>query len=369
MAFDRLAERIGEETRKIGIPAWGVVVYKEHRELFRHVSGHRDYEGREPLTDDTVFWLYSLTKVATCAAAMQLVERGALSLQDEVSRWLPAFANMRVRDGSAVRPARAPLRVIDLITMRGGLDYSAEGLEGRTAGPEATNEAIIDAIAKRPLQFDPGERYLYSLCHDVLAGVIAKAGGMPYAEWLRTQLFEPLGMGETRFVGHSSQRAPFCAQYMYENGAVRRHTMENHLVFSPEYTSGGAGLTTTLRDYVRLLDALACGGVGESGARVLREESVYDMAKQRLTPEQLEAFGAWRPGYGYGLGVRTRLKDEHNPKGFVEFGWDGAAGAYGLCDLGNHLSVLYLQHVRNCGPAYDELHPLLRDLVYEAVGL
>lgn len=369
MDRDLVVRRIDAICRDIGIPAWGVVVTRDHEELLRHTSGYADFDRTRPYTDDCYCWLFSLTKVATCTAAMQLVERGVIRFEDAVADYLPAFSDMKVLDGGKLRPAKRPITVLDLFTMRSGLDYELDSLVGAT-GADATNLAIISNIARRPLLFDPGERFLYSLSHDVLAGVIEVASGMPYDEWLQRDLFDPLGMTETGFIASYRECSPFLAQYIYEGGKAAPYTMENNYVLSPAYRSGGAGLATTLRDYIKLLDALANEGMGATGRRVLTPESVRAIAQNRLTDEQTREMLAWRHDYGYGLGMRTRMPcDASNPRHYVEFGWDGAAGAYGMADTTNRLSVLYLQHVRGCEPAYSVLHYAIRDAVYESLGL
>ena len=369
MGLETVIESIEKIAGDIGVPAWGIVIRQEHRELCRHTEGFADHKGVTPFTDRHVCWLYSLTKLATCASAMRLVELGKLRLEDKVADYLPAFAKPQVLENGVLRPAKRELTVLDLLTMRGGYDYDGSILE-ELAKTETGNDVIINAIAGKPLLFDPGEQFQYSLCHDVLGGVIAAASGMPFRDWMRVALFEPLGMTETAFIASYRERSPFCAQYISDNGHIVPDAMENHFVFTPEYCSGGAGLSTTMRDYDKLIDALANEGVGANGARILNADTIRLMAQNQLTPQQTQAFGQWRPGYGYGLGVRTRLQDRaQNPGGFVEFGWDGAAGAYALADITNHISILYMQHVRNCGRAYDELHPAIRDAVYQALGL
>lgn len=360
-----LIERIEECTRRIGIPAWGIVVCQEHRELLRYTSGFADVRKTVPFTAHHVCWLYSLTKLATCTAAVRLIEDGKLSLDDEVSKYLPAFRNPMVVEHGRLRAANRPITVLDLFTMRAGLNYDLDGLYSEA-------DSDLDTIAKlaaRPLDFDPGERFQYSLCHDMLAGVIAVAAQMPYPEWLQQALFAPLDMNDTRFIASAKEREPFCAQYLYANGTAVPCDMENKYVLSKRYHSGGAGLTTTLEDYHKLVDALANDGIGANGAQILKPQSIRMLCQNRLSPEQTAVMLAWRPDYGYGLGVRTRVQDASNPRHYVEFGWDGAAGGFALADTTNRLSLLYLQHVLDCEPAFSELHHLLRDTMYEALGL
>lgn len=361
-----IIDRLQAATKQFGIPAWGVAVLKQHRQLLLHTHGMRDAAQTIPAAADDRYWLYSLTKLSTCTAAMQLMEQGLLQLDTPVGDLLPAFARLSVRENGWLRPAATPLRVIDLMTMRGGYDYDTSMLEGRSG----SNAEFIDRIAQKPLCFDPGTHFQYSLCHDVLAGVVAAASGMPYADYLQRKVFAPLGMTKTGFYARHTDIPQFSAQYrMQQDGTVALCEQDNNYVFSPQYTSGGAGLVSTLTDYSRLVDALANGGMGANGTRILREDTVRLMATDRLSKAQYTEFTHTRYGYGYGLGVRVRRLDDSNPGKYVEFGWDGAAGAYAMCDLSNRLAVVYVQHVRNCMPAYDVIHPLLRDSVYEAMGL
>lgn len=366
MNNEMILEKIRPLTQKYGIPAWGLIIYQDQQEVCRYVSGFRDYEKSQPATAQDMCWLFSLTKLATCTAAMQLIERGKLGLNDRVSDYLPAYKNLNVLDHNTLRKPLTELTVIDLMTMRGGFDYELNGLcEGK--GSLATNDDVLSTIAKRPLSFDPGTQFQYSLCHDVLAGVIAAASGIGYAQWLKREIFAPLGMTKTRFAASKEELSPFSDQYIYENDKILPYDVPNCYVISPQYHSGGAGLASALDDYILLINALANGGLGANGNRILSEQSVRDMATNRLEGDMIKQMGQWRFGYGYGLGVRTRMQDENNPDHIVEFGWDGAAGSYAICDLTNHVAVLYMQHVRSCAPASDVIHIAIRDAVLAAL--
>jgi CubicO group peptidase (beta-lactamase class C family) len=159
------------------------------------------------------------------------------------------------------------------------------------------------------------------------------------------------------------------AQYMqdFNTGVIAPHS-GNIFRLSDEYESGGAGLTCTVDAYSMVLDALANDGVGATGARIITPESIRIMSKNWLNNQQLDDFKkSGKVGYGYGLGVRTLIDGSVSKSPVGEFGWDGAAGAYALIDPVNHISIFYAHEILGMITAYSEIHPSVRDLVYEAV--
>ncbi len=360
----------------VGVPGCDLAVYRDHEPLFRHRAGHRDAALTEPVRGDETYNLYSATKVFTTCAAMQLIERGALSLDDAVSAYLPAYANLTVKDGDSVRPAQRIMTIRHLMSMQGGLDYELESpaiLDAlRQFGPEATTRELMDAKAKEPLSFEPGENFLYSLCHDVLAAVIEVASGLRFSEYLRQNIFDPLGLETVTFRPTPAIEARMAQQYQFSDEEQRPVPMpkaSNNYRLSPNYESGGAGLIADVKDYITFVDALACGGVGANGARILSPEMIQLWSANQLGPTSRASFDEWqRLGYSYALGVRTRVSTAVGGRGQIgEFGWDGAAGAWTMIDPINRLSAFYAMHVRNFGYCYDVIHPKIRDLIYEAV--
>ena len=168
---------------------------------------------------------------------------------------------------------------------------------------------------------------------------------------MRKNIFEPLAMKNTFFgVPEDEEKLEkMAARYTYENGKPKRLNLECAYNLSKEYQSGGAGLTSCTEDYALFLDAFACGGIGKNGNRILMHETVNLMKTNHLQGRQCEDFNQLRPGYGYGLGVRTHINKEESkslsPLG--EFGWDGAAGAFSMVDTENKLSLTYFQHIHD----------------------
>jgi len=368
--FDALTKYM-DSLGAVGVPGCDLAVYRNHEPVYRHMAGHRDVAGREPVQGDELYWLYSCTKVFTTCAAMQLIERGALNPDDPVSDYLPAYGHLTVREGDSVRPARRVMTVRHLMSMQSGLDYDMT-TPGPTAvlaetGGQANTRQLVDARARDPLCFEPGTDFLYSLSHDVLAAVIEVAAGMRFSDCLRRNIFEPLGLKDTGFFPTAAEAARLCAQYEFDDATGKPApcpTGANSYRFSPNYESGGAGLFSRVADCIALADTLACGG----GA-LLSPEMIQLWSANQLGPKGRASFDEWqRLGYSYALGVRTRVDTSVGGRGQIgEFGWDGAAGAWMMIDPINHLSAFFAMHVRSWPYVYDVIHPTLRDLIYGAV--
>ena len=307
---------------------------------------------------------------------MQLIERGVLSLDDPVSAYLPAYAHLTVKDGGAVRPARRAMTIRHLMSMQGGMDYDMASPSFLAlideVGPTASTCQLVDAKAKDPLEFEPGTNFLYSVCHDVLAAVIEVASGKRFSEYLKENIFDPLGLETVTFKPTDAVMARMAQQYEFSDELKKPVPMpndSNNYRLTPNYESGGAGLIADVADYIAFADALACGGVGKGGARILSPEMIQLWSANQLGPKGRASFDEWqRLGYSYALGVRTRVSTAVGGRGQIgEFGWDGAAGAWTMIDPVNHISAFYAMHVRNFGYCYDVIHPKIRDLIYEAV--
>ena len=360
----------------LGVPGCDLAVYRDHEMIYRRMAGCRDEAGREPMRGDETYCLYSCTKVFTTCAAMQLIERGLLHLDDPVSRYLPAYAEMQVREGDALRPARREMTIRHIMSMQSGMTYDLATPEIKKAleetGGLADTRRLVDAKALDPLNFDPGEDFLYSASHDVLAAVIEVISGQRFSEYLEEHIFAPLGIRGMSFSVKDLSRQ--CAQFVYdgEKDAFEPCARDaNSYRLSPLYESGGAGLVGSVADYITFTDALACGGKSREGRQILSPEMMQLWSANQLGPRARKSFDAWnRKGYSYALGVRTRVDNTLGGSGAVgEFGWDGAAGAWTMIDPHHHLSAFYGMHVRNYGYSYDVIHPTLRSLIYEGLGI
>ncbi len=368
MDFKEL-EKTLSDLSAYGIPSCAVSVWKDHRELFRLASG-----SELPPRDDTLFFMYSLSKPVTVCAAMSLWERGLLDLDRPVGDLLPEFSHLCVKqpDGSTA-PAKETLTVRHLFTMTSGFSYGMtadclRAMRADTGGRCGTREAM-KAVATLPLLFEPGARYMYGLSHDILAACVEKAADMRFSDFVKKTVFEPLGMNDSFWHTGPGITERMAQEYAWDfgSGGPRKVSLHNSYVFGPDYESGGAGLISSLGDMQLFSDALACLGEGKSGARILKPGTVELIRTPALTPAQRRTFVSsyLKQCYSYGLGVRTCLSDDPDllsPAG--EFGWGGAAGALQLISPELGASAVYVQHVLGCD--FSVLRPPLFRAVFGA---
>ncbi len=377
MGFEKLSVYL-DSLLGDGIPGCDLAVYRDHEMIYRHMAGCSDAAGKKPLTGNETYCLYSCSKVFTTCAVMQLVEKGKISLDAPVADYLPEYAHLQVEDEKGVHPAKRIMTIRHLMSMQGGLDYDIDTpalkkLLAETDG-KATTRQIAAALAQKPLHFEPGEDFLYSLCHDVLAAVVEVASGKKFSDYLRENIWAPLGLSAISFDFNEDNLSRLCDKFTYDaDKRIATPVPKTDLPYrlSENHESGGAGLISDLKDYALFADALACEGVGHTGKRILFLSTIQLWSASQLSPNSRKTFDTWRRrGYSYALGVRTRVNPNLGGRGQMgEFGWDGAAGAWVMIDPVHHLSAFYVQHVLGCGYAYDEVHPTIRNLIYEALEL
>jgi CubicO group peptidase (beta-lactamase class C family) len=389
MDFSKLTAYLNSLESKYEVHGLDCKIMRGHEVLYRHMAGHSDYARTRPVSENDLYDLYSCTKVITMAGVMSLVEQGKLGLDDKLSQYLPEFENMYVATDfkigdwpfewptlkSPLARAQNPILIHQLMSMTAGLSYDVfsepiEQLKKETDN-RATTREVVRAIAKMPLIAEPGTRYSYGLGHDVLAAVIEVVSGMSFGAYMYKNIFAPLGLTEMFYQVPEEQKGRLSAQYRkdFETGEI---TECPDMIFrlSAGSESGGAGLTCTVDSYSVVLDALANGGVGANGARILQPESIDLLRENRLNGQQMADFSrAGKVGYGYGLGVRTLVDGSRSKSPVGEFGWDGAAGAYAVADPENGVSIFYAHQILGMITAYSEIHPAIRDLAYESMGL
>ncbi len=368
--FDSLPAR-GLPTGELVITYGGRLVYR------RRVGDAREWPEGAPAP---LYWVCSISKITTCVAAMRLVESGRLDLNAPVSDYLPEFAGLLVKGKTANDPpfpAKNIMTVRHLFTMTSGLDYKVKGAEDICAlqaeNPSATTRDYMTLLSKRPLNFEPGTRYLYSMSHDLLAAVCEVVTGKRFADYVKEVILDPLGMTDTGFHPTDEQLARFAKMYRYTNGLFRSTEIpcENPYVFGENYDSGGAGLFTTPDDQIKLLTVLACGGTTADGYTLLSPASIARMGKKLLPDSALPDFqpSSRAAGYGWGLCGRAHINPllSSSPSAVGEFGWDGATAGYGLVDPTNRIAIAFASHVFGCQYSYYHVHPTLRNLAYRAI--
>ena len=373
MDFEKITEYL-DSLEARGIPSVDCMIYRDHELLYRHMNGTTDAKRERKIDGSEVYLMFSMTKVQTMTAVLRLVEQGKLSLEDEVGRYLPAYQKLTVKNADAVEPLTKPLKIKHLLSMQSGLDYDLQrpGILRvlKEKGQAATTLELVNSFAESPLDFVPGEHFQYSLSHDVVAAVIEAVSGMTFGEYLKKNLWEPLGLKNTFFAKPMNDDVPGLAQQFIQNEKGEIVPMEQSCCYqlSENYESGGAGLISCTEDYAVFADTLACGGISREGVRILQPETVELMKTNLLgdTSREEIARNMGRQGYGYGCGVQVLMEPEKigskAPAGL--FGWDGAAASWISMDTKAKVSAVYIQHVRNCGFAYGEIHLKLRELIF-----
>ena len=355
-------EQFLDDVIALGVPGCQVQVKKGHETLFCARRGEGSFDSR--------YFLYSCSKVMTVTGMMRLIEQGRASLEDPVSRYVPAFRDVFIERDGIPCPPEKEMTLRHLFTMTAGLDYdlSAPGIL-EAVQKSGTTFDVVSAIPKKALSFSPGDRYQYSLCHDVLGAVIESITGMTFGDYMQKEIFAPLGMKGTSFLPDGTMAPQYC--FDTETRKYIPHPLTCAYRLSPIYHSGGAGIISTLEDMSRFAAALTCGK-GPDGYHLLNRESIDLLRKEQLSSVAKDpSFGCCMgPGYGYALGLRTLVDKSQGQKSPIgEFGWDGAAGSFILCDPQNDVSVVYTMHVLNWYGIRDVFHVPLRDAVYDALNL
>jgi CubicO group peptidase (beta-lactamase class C family) len=390
---DRLA-RIDRHYRRYvddGLLAGLTVVVTRHGRV-AHLAHHgrRDLEGDLPVTDDTLWRIYSMTKPITSVATMMLYEQGALELTDPISRWIPAFADVRVyragpAGGAATEPAAEPIRVWHLLTHTSGLTYGfhhahpvdemyrTQGYEF-AAPPGVDLASACEAFATMPLLFQPGTEWNYGVSTDVLGRVVEVVSGQPLDAFFAEHILGPLEMDETAWSVGEADRERLATLYAAgRDGLVRNATLGDAALSPPALLAGGAGLVSTAGDYHRFTQMLLRGGELD-GARLLGPRTVAYMARNHLPGgADLETFG--RPifaessyrGVGFGLGFST-VVDAAAGKVLTstgEYAWGGMASTAFYVDPAEDVTAMFFTQF-----VPSSVYPIrtrLRSLVQQAI--
>ncbi len=360
-----------------------VRVSRRGRTVHSQTYGQRDREAGLPVEPDTLWRIYSMTKPVTAVVAMQLVEQGRLRLNDEISRWLPEFADMRILVGGSLDkpstvPATQPIRLWHLLTHTAGLTYAFtrsslldELYRAAGADPIADPGPDLTELCRRwaalPLLFEPGRAWNYSVATDVLGRLVEVVAGQGLDEVFSEQVFAPLGMVDTRWWVDDDDASRLAALYTVgaDGRAVRHDALGSQARQRPSALSGGGGLISTAADYARFTAMLLGGGaVGET--RLLGPRTVAYMSRNHLPGgATLASIGRGQfaetgfEGTGFGLGVAVAVDPVANkvPANPGEITWGGLASTAFWVDPVEQLTVeFYTQLVPSSA------HPIRAEL-------
>lgn len=370
------------------------VLVARHGEVAHFSSlGQRDRERSAPVGEDTIWRLYSMTKPITGVALLTLYERGLFQLDEPVHRFIPEWRGLRAwerdDDGSKrlVTPRR-PMSVRDLMMHMSGLGYTLDNEDisvdilrtpvAARMGSEATLQTLTERLADAPLRFHPGTRWLYSWSTDVCARLVEIMSGQRFDDYLRTTLFDPLGMVDTGFWVPHDRRERFAANYTRD--AQKRLVLlddpaDSRYLRPATFLSGGGGLVGTTGDYLRFCQMLLNGGELD-GARILGRKTVELMRSNHLPGGGELADFALPGGYGevgfQGMGFGLTVAVSHGPvsTGVVgspgELMWGGAASTLFWIDPIEQLVVIFMTQLIPSGTF--NFRAQLKSLVYPAIA-
>jgi CubicO group peptidase (beta-lactamase class C family) len=338
------------------LPGAVMLVARKGQVAWFKVMGYRDRASADPMKPDSIFRIYSMTKPIVTVAAMMLVEEGRLGLDHPVSKYLPEMAAMKVAVERADTNGKPMLELVtperemtirDLMRHTSGLIYGGRGKSlvndayrnVRIGNREFDNREQVTRIAKLPLRFTPGSRWEYGVSTDVLGRVVEVVEGESLGRVLERRIFAPLGMRDTGFFVAPEKLARAAQSAQRPGGGPM--TVRFDVAQKPAFESGGGGLTSTMRDYLRFTTMLLNGGELE-GKRILRRETIALMTQDHLgkTPGMAADRG------GFGLGFEVRKVAQPGKTGLVgEYGWAGNAGTIFFIDPKRELIGIYLIQV------------------------
>jgi CubicO group peptidase (beta-lactamase class C family) len=369
--------RFVDEGRHSGLVT---LVARNGRVVDLYSYGKRDLASGAPMDQDTIFRVYSMSKLVTSVAALMLLEEGRLRLNDPVKGYLPELAQMKVWiGGTAARPLLAdalkPITVEHLLTHSSGLIYGQGDAPidrlYKDAGADtlASTAELLDRVAQLPLAHEPGSKWSYGLSTDVLGALVEKLSGQSLGAFCEERIFRPLRMADTGFSVPEAKRSRIATIYEKgEDGGLKpaKPLLAIRPEPGPKLEWGGAGLFSTTGDYARFMQMLLNGGQLD-GVRLLSRKTVELMTANHiahLEKPTIDADGSL--GFGLGGSVRVDLARGELPGSVGEFGWSGAATTRARIDPKERLlTLVFAQHFPG-----DEhgLYARFATLVYAAIA-
>lgn len=401
--LDRIAAVLQPYIDQKQIAGAVVGVARNDKLVYLKSFGSMDIESNKPMTDDAIFRIASMTKPLTSVAVMMLYEEGNFLLTDPVSRYIPEFKGLKVLVPSnsgdpkstqyTTVPANRDITILDLLAHTSGISYrfwdkapiasmyEEAGIHDGLIPLQGTTGDMVKKLATLPLVNQPGEAYAYGLNTDVLGHLVEVISGMPLDRFFKERIFDPLKMTNTQFYLVPSQRAQLVSLYVpgQQGGIVKASdgtTRWGQLEFSPDlaysdvrtYFSGGAGLTSTVKDYLRFTQTLLNGGQLD-GVRLLSPKSVELMATNHIG--KLSVWDYYSPaaignlGDKFGLGFGVRSEAGLTELGSVgEYMWAGIYNTRFWIDPKEKIGIVFMSQVI---PRLPEIEAKVHAAVYQAI--
>ncbi len=363
MNSNKIKAKIKELMNSMGVPYYYIKVSKGEKDVLSFGENMG-----EIATGNEVLFMFSMTKPLTSFVAMQLLEKGKLSLEEKVNKYLPFVSDCFIEDEKGQKKVVGnQITIKHLLTMTAGFGYDINSkylVELLKKDKDATTIKVLREICKSALAFDVGERFNYGFCHDILVGVIEAITKTTFSDYVEENIFLPLGMLNSSF--SPKNHAQILDRCKYLDGIFLKQNKENDLVPFTNWDSGGAGLMSTANDYYKFSKMLANNGLtGEK--RFIEKQTIELWRSEQVKGLDVknEFTCAQGKDYSYGLGVRTRIRETEFNLPIGEFGWDGADGSYLMVDTKNNVSVVFAMHNRGWTSFFLGKHLEIVKLIYE----
>jgi len=380
----RIGTYLKNEIANNKIPGAVALIQRKGKLAYFDAFGVRDPATKMPMTANTIFRIYSMSKPITTVAAMMLVEEGKLALDEPLAKYIPAFANVKVgveKKDEGGRPAldlvapRRPITIQDLMRHTSGITYGffGEGLvkkmyvDGHVFAGDFDNAEFAERIAKLPLAYQPGTTWDYSHSTDILGRVVEVVSGKSLYQFEKERILDPLGMKDTGFYVTDKAKQSLVAEPFPNDRVIGNDAEMNDPRVSQKWESGGGGMVSTITDYARFTQMLLNGGILD-GKRYLGPKTIAYMGANHIGPSSGVVPGPYYlpgPGFGFGLGfaVRTEAGVSAMEGSVGEMNWSGAGGtAFWIDPKEDMFVVLMTQTVSQRG----RLRVALKNLVYQA---
>jgi CubicO group peptidase (beta-lactamase class C family) len=384
--LERVGDYLREQIANGKIPGAILLIQQHGKPVYHEDLGFRDVATKAPMTDDTIFRLFSMTKPITSVVAMQLIEEGKFGLDDPVAKYIPSFANIKVgvekkaEDGTSTLelvPPNRPPTILDLMRQTSGITYGFYGSSlVRKAYAKADiyagdfdNAEFAERIAKLPLAEQPGTLWDYGHSTDILGRIIEIVSGKSLLGIEKEKLLDPLGMTATSFYVTDPEKKPLIAKPM-PNDSDFRVGFTGYADVPMKWESGGGGMVSTLPDLTRFSQMVLNGGKFD-GKQYLKPETFKLMTTDQVGPGSgvgRDYFYFPGDGFGFGLGFGVRT-DPGNakpppPGSLGELKWDGASGCYFVIDPKQDMFFVLLEET----PSQRQIiQPAVKKLIYEAM--
>jgi CubicO group peptidase (beta-lactamase class C family) len=384
--LQRVGEFLRGEIAGGKIPGAIVLIQQHGKPVYHEFFGVRDVVTKLPMTDDTIFRLYSMSKPITSVAAMMLVDDGRLKLDDPVAKYIPSFAKTRVGvektndHGEKVLelvPLKRPITIFDLMTHTSGIVYGfyGDGMvrhryeEAKIYDGDFDNAEFAERIARLPLAVQPGTLWDYGHSTDILGRVMEVVSGKSLLHFEQDNLFRPLGMTNTSFFVTDPAKFELIAQPM-PNDSEFKTGFEHNPAVPRKWESGGGGMLSTMADLARFSQMLVNGG-SLDGKQYLSPKAFELMASDHVGPgsgvsHEVFYFPGDGFGYGFGFGVRTEpgITKPPPPGSLGELKWDSASGCYFVIDRRQDMFFVLLEQTPS---ERVRIQAAVKKLIYEAL--